>query len=280
MKHRRWKTSWVLLAVALFVLGLLLWGVFEAHWELWRPLEMGQTVTLHGDGLSIYCIKFSPDDTQLAAAGSDGTIRIWDTGNWHLRTSLVGHVRSVYTVCFTPDGNSLVSGGNDGTVRLWDLQSGRKSIILRTFKREVAVVCFSPDGKYLAAAATDLADTEEITVWDLATKQEWSKQQELSYSSKAVAFSPDGRSLAIGGSTGHPKIWHFKDGTETMLPAGNDSIDGIAYAPTGTILAGVDGGVMVWDLVAEQEFVRLKKPRFHFHCVSLCTFTVLPPKLV
>ena len=63
---------------------------------------------------------FSPDETRLASAGRDGTIKLWDVATGQEALSLRGHTKSVLSVAFSADGTRLASASRDGTVKLRD----------------------------------------------------------------------------------------------------------------------------------------------------------------
>jgi WD40 repeat protein len=57
-------------------------------------------------------VKFSPDDRQIATAGVDKTVKIWNAENLTNRPIIIEkHDDFVLSVAFSSDGNYLVSGG-------------------------------------------------------------------------------------------------------------------------------------------------------------------------
>ena len=66
------------------------------------------------------------DQTLLASAGNDATVRIWDPHTGRERQVFVGHTDSVRSVCaFTLNNQPLLaSTAADGTLRIWDPHTG------------------------------------------------------------------------------------------------------------------------------------------------------------
>ena len=82
---------------------------------------------LSGQANTVYSVAFSPDSATLAAASTDGTIRLWDVADparpARDGTPLVTPGAGTYpnSVAFSPDGRTLAAGTSAGQVWLWRL---------------------------------------------------------------------------------------------------------------------------------------------------------------
>jgi WD40 repeat protein len=102
-------------------------------------------------GLLISAVVFSADGATLAAACSDGVIRLWDVPSGELRLNLSGHTDAVARLAFTPDGRTLASLGNDHVLNLWHVRTGQQLFTLDTRGNELSGLAFSRDGRLLVA---------------------------------------------------------------------------------------------------------------------------------
>lgn len=98
----------------------------------------------------INALAFSHDGTRLAAAGSDGAVRVWALSGSAPAVVLRGHHGSANAVAFSPDDTEVVSGGHDGSVRLWELAEGSKSVTIRGPGGAVTNVAFTAGGDLIA----------------------------------------------------------------------------------------------------------------------------------
>jgi WD40 repeat protein len=112
----------------------------------------GPTASPSGEGsLSIGALAFSADGSTLAAACSDGVIRLWDVSSGALRLTLSGHTETVTRLAFAADGRTLASLGNDNVLNLWHLGTGQQLFTLDTHGQEPQGLAFSRDGRLLVA---------------------------------------------------------------------------------------------------------------------------------
>lgn len=89
---------------------------------------------------------------QLATAGEDCLVRIWDCENGGLMHNLTGHKQSVRSCAWAPDGRTLATGSFDSSVILWDPSEG-KAVKEYTTDAGVFDVCWNADGRRLSACS-------------------------------------------------------------------------------------------------------------------------------
>ena len=121
----------------------------------------------------VQSVSVSPDRRLLAAAGADGTLRLWNV-------AVPGHPSPVatlvqangqdplYTAAFSPDGKTLAAAGAGRVVQLWNVADPAHPVPvgqpLTGPSNTIYSVAFSPDGKTLAAASAD----KTVRLWNVA----------------------------------------------------------------------------------------------------------------
>src|SRR5262245_6737183 len=216
-----------------------------------EPLVIQESTAVQG-------VAFSSDGGQLASAGADGDVRIWNsrTGNL-VQTIKQAHSDSVVCVTFHSDGRHLATAGADRVVKVWDLTATDQPVwtekcgAIRTLGGAYTgayTVAFSPPGGRLVAVGNDGV----VSVWD------WNKGGRPVHTfsgytthSIPVAFSPDGRILAAGGNGQEgQRLWGMERGALFRpLPGRNFPVSALAFSPNGGRLAsaGLDRMVYVHD---------------------------------
>jgi WD40 repeat protein len=76
-------------------------------------------------------LAFSADGRSLAAAGKDGSVRVWGAAGEGPARTLTSHTGSVMAVAYSADGRRLAAADFNGNVRLWDPATGQEALTLR-----------------------------------------------------------------------------------------------------------------------------------------------------
>jgi WD40 repeat protein len=211
----------------------------------------------------VQAVAISPDHRTLAAAASDGTLRLWNVGAagrpFSLGPALEDHPHSpLYTVAFRPNGQLLAAAGASKTVRLWNVSNPRHPFAvgrpLGGPTKTVYSVAFSPNGNVLAAGSAD----GTIRLWDMADPSHARPLATLSQAAgavEAVTFSPDGRILAAAYADTIVRLWNVADPQHPVMlgapltgPA--KIVTSVAFSPSGDTLAAgsQDNNVWLWNV--------------------------------
>ena len=209
-------------------------------------------LTLRGHAGAVNGAAWSPDGAQVATAGDDGTVRIWERATGRAVLVLRGHAGPVHSVAWSPDGARIAGAGSDQVVRLWDAASGAERASLATPGSAVYGVTYSPDGARLLTAGGDGV----ARLWDTRTGQEVLTLTQATGRVQAVAFSPDGRRLAATSEYGPVQLWDAVSGRAGPLLANHAGlVYSVAYSRDGSqiLTAGRDGTVRLWEATTGRE---------------------------
>lgn len=113
-------------------------------------------------------LAWSTDARQLAVAGGDGSVTVWDVITGKEVIKLSGLQPPAYSVDWSTDGRRLAAVGGDGTVILWDADTGQHVLTLRAPLSPTPLtvrLAWSPDCRRLALSDEDAVDTT-VTIWD------------------------------------------------------------------------------------------------------------------
>lgn len=250
--------------------------------------QLERLITLTGHTNRVTDLVFSADGKNLASAGRDRNIRLWEIKSgkelyaFPIRESdlnviafspdgsLLASAEAIWDVeskekiqpleqnpvapghvAFSPDGAQLIIAGFHQTVKLLDVATGKVQINFDPPQGVLGVfnIEFSPDGKLAAAGGNQGI----LSMWDVQTGSLLPGLQSNYHGDlHGIAFSPDGKWLAAGGSDEVATIWNIKSGEAIkVLPLGN-GIYNLTVSPDGSLLAtaGCDRTVKLWDVAS------------------------------
>ncbi|KAG0272345.1 Guanine nucleotide-binding protein G(I)/G(S)/G(T) subunit beta-2, partial [Linnemannia exigua] len=216
-------------------------------------------------GGRVLSVAFSPNSKQIAAAGTDGVVRLWSLDGSIVR-NLKRHYDYVNCVTYSPDDkvSHLASVSDDGTILLWDVESGEAIFTLKSHNGRVLSAAFSPNGRILVTGGSD----NTVRLWWVETGGAGQVLEGHTMEITSIAFSPNGFQFASGSSDGTIQVWEtpeakdgsnlnqiaiihtFRAGITLRGPSGQ--IRTIAFSPTGLQIASAfdDKILHIWDIQA------------------------------
>ncbi|MCM3887166.1 hypothetical protein [Frankia sp. R82] len=226
-------------------------------------LRPSPLLTLTGHRGYIHDLDFSPGGTQLATAGDDRVVLLWDLAEPGAPTRtaiLAGHRAPVRAVAFSPEGTLLATAAADRTVTLWDLADPTHptaTVTLTGARGPVHTVAFSPDGDTLAAAGRDRT-VRLYSVADPTRQRLIAVFDEHRRAVHAVTFSPDGHLLATASADRTVTVRTLtnpdKPGPPRLVAAHTGAVHAVAFAPDSRLLAtaSADRTTALWDLFPDE----------------------------
>ena len=139
--------------------------VLGAKSELQLFEEENKTITTIGKEHkgSINCL-LTLSNGNVASAGQDNTIKIWDINKKQVLSTLTGHTSMIWDLCET-DNSQLLSASDDNTSRIWNLKTNQSERFCKC-SRHVSSVAILKNNKVLVASG------KNIFLYDLKTKEQ------------------------------------------------------------------------------------------------------------
>ncbi|MCA8979944.1 MAG: protein kinase, partial [Planctomycetes bacterium] len=130
-------------------------------WDASTGAELGVWNRPHA--MSINAVGFAPDSERVATASTDGTVKLWRTGEARPVGVLEGHEAAVMDLAFSSsNANRIVTASLDGSVRVWDATALEILTVMRVPSEDFVSVAMDPTERRIAACGKQ----GELYVWD------------------------------------------------------------------------------------------------------------------
>jgi WD40 repeat protein len=164
---------------------------------------------LNEEGDDAWVVTYSPQGNQVATAGDDGIVRMWDVESGVCQHTLTDHSARVQRIVYSPNGNQIASASRDKTVRLWDVKTGMCSHIFIGHREEVTRVVYSPRGHQVASASYD---DRTVRLWDTESGECHHTLVGHKEPVAAIAYSQRGNLIASWSGNGEAILWDVETG--------------------------------------------------------------------
>ena len=195
---------------------------------------------LPGHGFGTTCVAWSADGGNLASAGQDGKVKLWELAQNRERLTLPGGAAWIEHLAWCPIVNWLASAAGK-KVRLWDT-SGKMIREYPDHPSTVADLAWQPNAEILATAAYGA-----LTLWRADSNEPY-RRFEWKGSMLALEWSPNGQYVATGDQDSTVHFWIVKNGQDLMMSGYPSKVKELSWDGSSRFLA-TGGGTMpcVWD---------------------------------
>ncbi len=221
----------------------------------------------HGHAAALQTVRWNQDGTQLASAGYDETVIVWDVSQSQPIHKFARHqgVESpdgspnvVHAANWNGDERWIVSADQDGKLYVWDAESGEVRFELLD-SRIVFDAKWHPTENAIAYVGSRSA---AVKLWYPEQGQPPQTVLKSNREIRTLGWSPDGKLLAAGGGSGNVKIVRAE--TWEVVHTLRDHVSAVsclAWSPDGTRLAtgSADRTVRVWDITQGVQVLTLRE---------------------
>lgn len=187
---------------------------------------------------------FRPDGKELAAAGTDGSVRVFDVPAGTERLKINNHADWVTDVCYSPDGRYIATASRDKTAKVFDAQSGNLLATHSEHNAPVRAIAFMPDGKSALSAGGS-----RIRIWNV---------EDSKLLGEITGFENDVYAVVAGSesvvaSSADRSARHFKLADRTLIRTLTEHPTWVLslawHEASHRVSTGcLDGTVSIWDL--------------------------------
>lgn len=202
------------------------------EWSLLRHSGLRPEVTLSGHTGGVYAVQYSPDGHFLASTGEDGTVRLHETSEYRLLTSLQVTEREVNGIGFAPDSRRFATADDDGNVCIFDINTQQQILQIKAHDGLAFQVAFTPDGGSFFTCGNDRI----VKRWNADTGEFLETLGTHARTLEGISLSADGRFLASACNDGG-YVWETDTGrlVGEYRPGTGMNMNSVSFSPEGVV---------------------------------------------
>ncbi|WP_372369921.1 DUF4062 domain-containing protein [Candidatus Uabimicrobium sp. HlEnr_7] len=258
-------------------------------------LELKQEINAHPK--AIYSLTITDNGNNLASAGEDQSIKVWDLPSYTLKHNIEEHDDWIYSLQISPKQNYLVSASGDKTLKIFDIESaectatlfghsdwvhkvifidettivsGSEDATIRFWditrakpeervghRDHISSICLNKKTSQIMTASFD----KKIMLWDVCGDF----IEVFATTNKALQkaiYSPDGENVLAVGDDSIIHLWNTNDRSERQINSGQEiRIFSADFSIDGKKFASAsrDYSAKVWNAVSGDELLKLKQ---------------------
>ncbi|KAF2068728.1 hypothetical protein CYY_009949 [Polysphondylium violaceum] len=213
-----------------------------------------------GHKKNVKCVEFIGNGLTLASGSSDNTIKLWNSENGSLISTITGNGSRIWDLSSSHSGSHLASASGDGVVKIWDIQSPSKPLnpfSTKAHEGDAYTVQFHPGQNHIVTGGYD----KMVHLYDARTGVLVKSFSGHNGSISKVIFNPHGNLIISGSKDSTIKFWDIVSGVcIKTLSSHLGEVTSIATNSSGSHLlsASKDNSNRLWDIRSARPIKRFK----------------------
>ncbi len=208
------------------------------------PGTLPESLSFEAASAKFVAAALDESGNQLATAGDDNSVQLWDVAQGKVTRTLSEHARPARAVAYSPNGALLATGGDEKILRLFQISNGQLQSEFKDLPANIAALAYRPDNQTIAVA-TDAGQILLVQISDGAIVKSIPGH---AGGTQQIGWSSDGKVLASAGADQRVRFWDPEQGTQSSEFDPAAPIAAFALAPKGDefAVASPEGAVRVF----------------------------------
>jgi WD40 repeat protein len=214
-----------------------------------QSADLTQVPRLTGHSGAVTAVGLADQGRWIVSAGSDGTLRIWNTGSGALVRTI--ELDDGAATALAVDDRRALTGHRGGAVVLWDLERAEKLAVVQ-HRAPISSLAFTGDPNRFFAASQD----GTVSLFDVRSPNTPAPlSDEVEGGARLLALARLRGVLVTGGQDRSIRLWRTDDhGLVRTWRTDADGIVALDIAPSGRAIASAaaDGSIRLWSTTSSR----------------------------